>query len=179
MREWCKVLTRGPGTGLHTCPPFIASLFRLSESQFFPPHWAVVRTGGVKGGEVATAQIWIGWSWNGNRACWPIFQRVGDPGATDTPADLAWSPAPLCGVPCGIGKGVATGDQHPVGHGGAGTVTLRPCRFCGHPQPGRGTGKGREQRETGRMPAPFTCCTTVITSHLPSPPPAPEQRGRV
>ena len=132
-----------------------------------------MRTGGVKGGEVATAQIWIGWSWNGNRTCWPFFQRVGDPGATDTPADPAWSPEPLCGVPCGIGKDVATGDQHPVGHGDAGTVTLRPCRFCGHPQPGRGTGKGREPRERGegcQQPpspaAPRSSPSTFLLPHL-------------
>lgn len=53
---------------------------------------------------MASVQIRIGWSWHGNRACWPLFQQVWGPGAMDSPEDPVWSPVPFLGCPEGLGR---------------------------------------------------------------------------
>lgn len=62
----------------------------------------------------------------------------------------------------------AVGDQAPVGHGGAGTVTTRPCRFCGHSQPGGDSGKGEEQRDGQDASACPMWFITAPRSSLPT-----------
>ena len=55
---------------------------------------------------------------------------------------------------CPFGGALWDGEnEHPVGHGGAGAVRLRPSGFSGLPWQGRGHRAGKGQKQKARVPA--------------------------